>query len=307
MAKTFRPTGCLGSPQSLPTSPSHSNCLLAADRAIDYPNTATLGQTESGLDWPSRDPARTAQTGVGQTSARAGDDQAGVANARLGCHIGRDTSGLFSQAADHAGGNIARVGLDVSLSRRGSQGLCFSHSKPAHPRLLSDDCPRQEQPNGNPPLPGDLENPGNPAVFATRQRCRLLWRVQGAACLWAVRPVVLVFGHRTYLLARRRTRMQWRGRRVERPVEPCFLGAPTVYLVRACVSSQSYFHAVVYDGLCAPFVGRLDPPTGATHRTPASVDAHANCPPAGSVAHHCWATAFHSETVSVGFCCALAA
>src|SRR3990172_6831378 len=228
MAKTFRPTRCFGAPQSLAASSSYAERLRAADRAVDCPNAPTFGQTASGLDWPPRDPARPAQ-GVGQTDPIVGHYQPGIANARLGVHADRGVPGLFSETLDDGRRNPAGVGLDVSLSRRRPQGLRLSPAEPAHTRLRANDRRRQKQRHGDAALPQHLENPGNPAVFATRQRRRFLWRLQSPAHLRPVRPAVLVPGPRTDLLDHRRTRTQWRGRRIERPVGTCLLGETPIW------------------------------------------------------------------------------
>src|SRR3972149_4820930 len=60
-------------------------------------------------------------------------------------------------------------------------------------RTRANHCGRQKQRHRDPAWSPDLENPGNPAIFAARQRCRLLWRLQGAAHLRAVCSTVFVF------------------------------------------------------------------------------------------------------------------
>src|SRR3989304_4581546 len=260
MAKTIRATGRSRASQSLSEAPSYAECLLAAARAVDCSNAPTIGQTESGPDWSPGDPARTAP-GVGPADPVGGDHQSDFANTRLGGHA-PCRPGLFSKTLDRAGRQPARVGLDVSLSRKGTQGLCLSYTEPAHARVHANDRHRQEWRDGDPAWPGHLENPGNPAIFATRQRRRFLWRLQSPTHLRTVRPAVFVLGHRTDLLARRRTRMQWRGRRVERPVGACLLGATSVYLVGTGGSGQCGLCPLVYDRLCASPVGRRDGPAG---------------------------------------------
>ena len=109
MAKTVRPTGRFGAPQSTSAASSHTERLLAADRAVDCPNATTFGQTDRGLDWGPRDPARTAQ-GVGQTDPVVGHHQPNIANARLGFHVDRGVPGVFSEILDDGRGNPACVG-----------------------------------------------------------------------------------------------------------------------------------------------------------------------------------------------------
>jgi hypothetical protein len=294
MAKTFQPTRRVGAAQSLPAAASHSGGLLTAYRAVDCPNATPLGQTVGGLDWGPSDPPRTAQS-VRQTDSVVAHHQAGVANARLGVHAHRGVSRLFPETTDDGRGNTACDGLDVWLYRRRSQGLCVSHAQLAHARLFSNHCRRQKQRHGDPALLEHLENAWNPAVFATRQRRCFLWRLQSSARLRAIRPAVFVFGPRAHLFAHRRTQMQWRGRRVERPVGTCLLGTTTVYFFRASVLSQSSVCALVYDGLCAARVSRRDAQAGATQRSQTSSHRDSDCALAGSVAADRRTDSFHSQ------------
>src|SRR3972149_2294305 len=270
--------------------PEHVSRL---DRAADPPHATALGQTESRADRGPRDPTRTASLGPGQTDALVGDDQADSACPHAGGQTG--LARLFSETLDDGEGHPACPRLDVSLSRSGSQGLCVSHAEPAHARMHSNHCRRQKQRHGDPALRAHLENPGNPAVFATRQRRRFLWWLQNPTRLRTIRPTVFVRGHRTDLLAHRRTRMQWRSRRIEWPVGACVLGAPTIWLARAGAARQPGICPVVYEGLCAAALGRRDTGASATGRTQAASDCCSAGRLAQSAADYRWPNPFHSK------------
>src|SRR5450756_394742 len=126
MAKTFRATGRFRTSQSLADTAPYSDGLRAAPRAADCPNAPTLGKTESGLDWGPRDPARTAHSD-GSAGAVARNYQARVTHASLGWPAARCVFGVFSETLADGRPNAARHGLDLSLSRSGSQRLRLSH------------------------------------------------------------------------------------------------------------------------------------------------------------------------------------
>jgi len=294
MAKTFRPTRHFGSSQSFATTPSHAKDLRIENDTTDCPNPVPFGETKNRLDRRSCDPARGAQSERRQILAVALDDQTGVAQAWLDCQVRPGSTSVFSQTLEHRVGHLTRSGLDVSVSRRRSQDLRLSYLEFAYSHLLANHCHRQELRNGPGALPGHLENPGNPTVLATRQRCRVLWWLQSAAHLRAVRSAMFVSGHRTHLLAHCPTRVQWRSRRIERLVGARLLGTPTVHLLHPCPSHQSSLRPLVYDGVCTADLGRCDSPTSTATRTHLSLERQTVFAFARSVADYRWTDPFHS-------------
>lgn len=121
-----------------PTAPVGAG-LSTADRALDRPNQAAVGQTAGGPDRSARHPARTASTGSRSPVALADDDQTGVGHPRLAARTGQPTARLFSAPSDDAQRAAARDGLDLSLSGRRPPGLRLSHAQPAHPSLCPND------------------------------------------------------------------------------------------------------------------------------------------------------------------------
>lgn len=194
MAQTVRPTGFSGSAQSVATTTPHPQRVRAAYRALDHSNAPSLGQTDHRLDRGARHPTRTAPS-LAQTDALAEHDQSELADAPCGLWTEPDRPGVLSQAVDHPQRHPARAGLDLPLSGRWSEGLCVSYAAPAHPRLYPNHRRRQKHRHAEAPLPGHVENAGNPRLFATRQRrcflvaatkCRgFLVSSFGCVCFWA--------------------------------------------------------------------------------------------------------------------------
>ena len=231
---------------------------------------------------------------LGLADSFLNDHQAGLANTSFDCDAG--IPGVLSETPADRDRNATRARLDVSLSRRWSQSLCLSHAELAHTGLFANHCHRQKHRYGDSSLPDHLENPRNPAVFATRQRCRLLWRLQNSAHFRTIRALVFVSGHRTDLPAGRRTRTQWRSRRIEWPVGwASLLGTPSLCLGEASRTHQSHVHPVVSDRLHAPSFGGCDTRTGTTPRTPPALDSLTTRALARSFAHYRWPTAFCSQ------------
>ena len=131
---------------------------------------------------------------------------------------------------------------------------------------------RQKLRNGSGTLPTDLEIPWNPALFAARQRCGLLRRVQSTTHFRAVRSTVFVSGHRTDLLACCPTRAQWRSRRIERLVGARLLGTQTLHLLRSGLSHQSSLRRLVHDGVCTAVPRRCHASTSTAARKYSSFD-----------------------------------
>src|SRR5271157_442029 len=182
MGKTFRTTRCFGSSQPFAAAASRPGHVLDENGAVDYPDAATLDPAEGRADRGTRHPSRTAPSERRQRVAVAVYHQARIANAALDGQTQQDEFGyLFSETFDGLVGNLAGVGLDVSVSRRRSEGVCISYIEPAHPRLCADNRHRQERRDSESPLLACLDYPWNPAVFAAGQRCRLLRGLQGAA------------------------------------------------------------------------------------------------------------------------------
>ena len=136
--------------------------------------------------------------------------------------------------------------------------------------------------------------PWNPAVFATRQRCRLLRWLQSAAHLRAVRSVVFVVGHRTYLPADRSTRTQWRSRRIEWLVGARLLGTQTLHLLGSGLSHQSDLHPLVYDRVRTAVLGRRHTSTSPTACKHLSFGYQTDPASARSLADYGWTDPFHS-------------
>ena len=130
MAKTIRAARHFGIAHSLSASSSHTGRLFSAYRVIDCPHTPSFRRTESRFAGCTCDPRRTAQ-GVGQTDALVEHNGRGAAKAPLDFQSERGCTGLLSQASHGHRWHPACVGLDVSLSRRRSQGVCLSHPEPA--------------------------------------------------------------------------------------------------------------------------------------------------------------------------------
>src|SRR5271157_4491237 len=266
MGKTFRTTRCFGSSQPFAAAASRPGHVLDENGAVDYPDAATLDPAEGRADRGTRHPSRTAPSERRQRVAVAVYHQARIANAALDGQTQQDEFGyLFSETFDGLVGNLAGVGLDVSVSRRRSEGVCISYIEPAHPRLCADNRHRQERRDSESPLLACLDYPWNPAVFAAGQRCRLLRGLQGAAHFWSVRAAVFVSGDPAHLPARRPTAVQWRGRRAQWFVGTCFLGAKTLQLVRTSLPYQSDLHPVVPDRLCAALLGDATPQEAQQH------------------------------------------
>ena|SRR5271157_2850 len=295
MGKTFRTTRCFGSSQPFAAAASRPGHVLDENGAVDYPDAATLDPAEGRADRGTRHPSRTAPSERRQRVAVAVYHQARIANAALDGQTQQDEFGyLFSETFDGLVGNLAGVGLDVSVSRRRSEGVCISYIEPAHPRLCADNRHRQERRDSESPLLACLDYPWNPAVFAAGQRCRLLRGLQGAAHFWSVRAAVFVSGDPAHLPARRPTAVQWRGRRAQWFVGTCFLGAKTLQLVRTSLPYQSDLHPVVPDRLCAALLGRRHPTRSAAARTPSSFDGSTDPPIARSSSNYRWKDSLHS-------------
>ena len=137
MAKTFRPTRHCRSSQSFAATASDANQILAKHREVDWSDAASLGETESWLGRRPCDPARVAQSEAEQGITLAVNHQARVAPAWLDCQIQPGYPGVFSQTLAGGVWQIARSGLDLSVSRRRSQDLCLSYLEFAHAHLHS--------------------------------------------------------------------------------------------------------------------------------------------------------------------------
>jgi len=296
MAKTFRSTKYFRAAQSFTTTISHADNLFVEDEATHRSNAAPLGQTESWLDRCSCNPARVAQSKRRQISPFALNDQARVAQTWLDCPAQPGKTGIFSKTLVCGVWQIARPGLDLSVSRRRSQDLCLSYFEFAHTRLHANACHRQKLRDSPDALPSHLEIPGNPAIFAARQRCRLLWWLQSAAYLRAVRAAVFVSGHRTDLPAYRSTRAQWRGRRIERLVGACLLGTQTLHFLHSGLSHQSSLPPLVYDGVYTTVFDRHHSQTSPGSRNTSSPDSQTCLVFVRSLAHYRRTDPFHSPS-----------
>src|SRR5574341_757145 len=296
MAKTFRSTRHIRSFQLFTTTVFHANPLFGEDEATHCSNAATPGETENRLDRCTSDPARVTQSKWRHLSPIALDDQAPVAPGWLDRPSQAGKTGIFSETLAGGVWQPACAGLDVPVSRRRSQDLCLSYIEFAHAHLRTNHCARQKLRNGSKTRPADLENPGNPAVFAARQRCGLLRRVQSTAHFRAVRTAVFVSGHRTDLLACGTAGAQRRGRRIEWLVGKCVLGTQTLQLFRARLSHQSNLRSLVFERVCTTVFDRHHASTSARSRNTSSSDGQTGLAFARSLADYRWSDPYHSPS-----------